>query len=57
MSTPVKIAWWLFAIALIWIGAASGEGGTKPEPSPTNCWDQYQTENEAILNCENHDDN
>ncbi len=50
MSTPVKIAWWLFAIALIWIGAASGQG-------PTNCWDQYQTEKEAILNCENHDDN
>jgi hypothetical protein len=49
MSTPVKIAWALFAAALIWIGAASSQG-------PTNCWDQYQTENEAILNCENHND-
>jgi hypothetical protein len=22
---------------------------------PVNCWDQYQTENEAILHCEVHD--
>lgn len=22
---------------------------------PVNCWDQYQTENEAILNCEGVD--
>jgi hypothetical protein len=22
---------------------------------PVNCWDQYATENEAILNCEVHD--
>ena len=50
MSTSVKIAWALFAAALIWIGAASSQG-------PTNCWDQYQTEDEAILNCENRDDN
>jgi hypothetical protein len=57
MTLPTKIALWLFAIALIWIGAASGQVGTKPEPTPTNCWDQYQTEYEAILNCEKHDDN
>jgi len=50
MSTPVKIAWALFAAALIWIGAASSQG-------PANCWDQYQTEDEAIMHCENHDDN
>lgn len=49
MSTPVKITWALFAVVLIWIGAANVQ-------SPVNCWDQYQTENEAILNCENHND-
>jgi hypothetical protein len=24
--------------------------------SVENCWDQYQTENEAIMHCENHNE-
>lgn len=50
MTLTTKIALALLAIALIWIGAASSQ-------SPANCWDQYQTEDEAIMHCENHSGN
>jgi hypothetical protein len=42
---------WVVALALLW-GGISSNGGRNVVP--TNCWDSYQTEDEAIKHCERH---
>jgi hypothetical protein len=44
--TFIVVAW---AVALILLAIAIS---SKP---PENCWDKYQTEDEAIMNCESHE--
>lgn len=53
MNKPLVIFLWVFVITLVLVGASSN-GGMNPTPTPTNCWDNYQTEDEAIRNCERH---
>jgi hypothetical protein len=48
VNKPLLIFIWAFVITILWIGISSGGGKTVPE----NCWDKYQTEYEAITNCE-----
>jgi hypothetical protein len=42
-----SIATWSIALIMLAIAISS----TPPE----NCWDKYQTEDEAIMNCESHE--
>lgn len=44
----------LTEIILLVFAARSGYFKQDPKPSP-NCWDNYSTEQEAILHCETHD--
>jgi hypothetical protein len=51
VSRTLSIFLWSFVLALLWIGISSNDGRNVV---PTNCWDSYQTEDEAIKNCERH---
>jgi uncharacterized phage infection (PIP) family protein YhgE len=42
----IVIAW---TVALILLAVAISSGNLE------NCWDKYQTEDEAIMNCESHE--
>lgn len=55
MNKALVFFLWVFAITLVVLGASSN-GGMNPTPTPTqtNCWDNYQTEDEAIEHCEEH---
>lgn len=53
-KTLINALLWAICLALLLVGITSANGGVEPKQ---NCWDQHQTEEEAILNCENHDGN
>jgi hypothetical protein len=50
-KTLVIFGIWVACFALLWVGISSNGG---KNVVPTNCWDSYQTEDEAIKHCERH---
>ena len=53
-KTLIEALVWVACLVLLLVGITVWSGGAEPSP---NCWDQYQTEEQAILHCENHGDN